>query len=55
MSITRKSPFDPSVLIQIGFWPVLAVLVMYYLYRKAKRESSSSKHEVKSNKKNKKK
>ncbi|KAM7435764.1 hypothetical protein ABFA07_014371 [Porites harrisoni] len=55
MSIRRKSPFDPRVLIQIGFWPVLAVLVMYYLYRKAKSESSSSKHEVKSNKKNKKK
>ena len=55
MSIRRKSPFDPSVLIQIGFWPVLAVLVMYYLHRKAKSESSSSKHEVKSNKKNKKK
>lgn len=55
MSIRRKSPFDPSLLIQIGFWPVLAVLVMYYLYRKAKRESSTSKHELKSNKKNKKK
>jgi len=55
MSIKRKSLFDPVLLLQIGFWPVLAVVVLYYLYRKATKESTSTKREVKTNKKNKKK
>lgn len=53
MAIKRKSPFDPVLLLQIAFWPVLGGLVMYYLYRKATEESSSTKKEVKSHRKNK--
>ena len=55
MSIKRKSPFDPQLLLQIGFWPVLAAIILYYLYRKATRESTSAKHEVKKRNKVKKK
>lgn len=53
MSIKRKSLFDPKLLLQIGFWPVLAGMILYYLYRKASKESG--KPETKSSKKNKKK
>ncbi|XP_022810268.1 FK506-binding protein 2-like [Stylophora pistillata] len=40
MSIKRKSLFDPKLILQIGFWPVLAGVILYYLYRKACKESS---------------
>lgn len=53
MSIKRKSLFDPNLLLQIGFWLVLAGVILYYLYRKASKESG--KPETKSSKKNKKK
>ncbi|XP_022807054.1 FK506-binding protein 2B-like [Stylophora pistillata] len=39
MSIKRKSQFDPNLLLQIGFWLVLAGMILYYLYRKASKES----------------
>lgn len=55
MSITRKSLFDPKLLLQIGFWPILAGIVLYYLYSKASKESTNKKAEAKSSKKNKKK
>lgn len=55
IGIKRKSLFDPVLLLQIGFWPVLAGVVLYYLYRKATKETSSAKHEFKSNKKSKRK
>ena len=53
MSIKRKSLFDPKLLLQIGFWPILAGMILYYLYKKASKEST--KVEAKSSKKNKKK
>ena len=53
MSIKRKSLFDPKLLLQIGFWPILAGMILYYLYRKASKESAKA--EAKSSKKNKKK
>jgi len=53
MSIKRKSLFDPQLLLQIGFWPILVGMILYYLYRKASQESA--KPEAKSSKKNKKK
>lgn len=53
MSIKRKSLFDPQLLLQIGFWPILVGMILYYLYKKASQESA--KPEAKSSKKNKKK
>ena len=53
MSIKRKSLFDPQLLLQIGIWPILVGMILYYLYRKASQESA--KPEAKSSKKNKKK
>jgi len=53
VSIKRKSLFDPKLLLQIGFWPILAGMILYYLYRKASKESTKA--EAKSSKKNKKK
>ncbi|KAJ7358719.1 hypothetical protein OS493_022163 [Desmophyllum pertusum] len=53
MAIKRKSLFDPKLLLQIAFWPILAGLILYYLYKKATKEST--KHEAKASKKNKKK
>jgi len=53
MSIKRKSLFDPKLLLQIGFWPILAGMILYYLYRKASKEPTKA--EAKSSKKNKKK
>ena len=55
MSIKRKSLFDPKLLLQIGFWPILAGMILYYLYSKASKESTNKKAETKSSKKNKKK
>ena len=53
MSIKRKSLFDPKLLLQIGFWPFVAGMILYYLYRKASKKSG--RHETKSSKENKKK
>ncbi|XP_066021812.1 uncharacterized protein [Pocillopora verrucosa] len=53
MSIKRKSLFDPKLLLQIGFWPFLAGVILYYLYRKTCKKSG--KPETKSSKKNKRK
>ncbi|XP_066023870.1 uncharacterized protein [Pocillopora verrucosa] len=53
MSIKRKSLFDPKLLLQIGFWPLLAGVILYYLYRKTSKKSA--KPETKSSKKNKRK
>ena len=39
MSIKRKSLFDPKLLLQIGFWPFVAGMILYYLYRKASKKS----------------
>ncbi|XP_022788195.1 FK506-binding protein 2-like [Stylophora pistillata] len=52
MSIRRKSLFDPKLLLKIGFWLVLAGVILYYLYRKASKESG--KPDTKSSKKDKK-
>ena len=53
MSIKRKSLFDPKLLLQIGFWPFVAGMILYYLYRKASKKSGRP--ETKSSKENKKK
>ena len=53
MSIKRKSLFDSKLLLQIGFWPFMAGIILYYLYRKASKKSGRP--EKKSSKENKKK
>lgn len=55
ISIKKKSSFDPVLLLQIAIWPILAGMLLYYLYRKANQESSLAKSEVKSHKRNKRK
>lgn len=55
ISIKKKSSFDPMLLLQIAIWPILAGMLLYYLYRKANQESSLAKSEVKSHKRNKRK
>ena len=53
MSIKRKSLFDPKLVLQIGFWPLVAGMILYNLYRKASKKSGRS--ETNSSKKSKKK
>ena len=53
ISIMRKSLFDPKLLLQIGFWPLVAGMILYNLYRKASKKSGRP--ETNSSKKNKKK
>ena len=53
MSIKGKSLCDPKLLLQIGFWPFVAGMILYYLYRKASKKSGRP--ETKSSKENKKK
>lgn len=55
ISIKKKSSFDPVLLLQIAIWPILAGMLLYYLYRKANQESSLAKSEGKSHKRNKRK
>lgn len=55
ISIKKKSSFDPALLLQIAIWPILAGMLLYYLYRKANQESSLAKSEGKSHKRNKRK
>ena len=51
ISIMRKSLFDPKLLLQIGFWPLVAGMILYNLYRKASKKSGRP--ETNSSKKNK--
>ena len=53
ISIMRKSLFDPKLLLQIGFWPLVAGMILYNLYRKASKKSGRS--ETNSSKESKKK